>query len=137
VVASTGTRAQLAACLSSLAPQCRRASVQLIVARRASATELDALHATHADVSFIALPEGATVRELRAAGMTAALGDIVGITTDAHAPSDDWIATLLARSPASPTSGESNRPSGKQRARRSGPSPRVTPSGSHPRVTPP
>jgi hypothetical protein len=137
IVASTGTREQLAACLASLQPQCLGASVQLIVARRASTQELDQLHTDNPGVSFIALPEAATPRELRAAAMTEALGDIVGIATDATVPADDWIATLLARSPASPTSDESNRPSGKQRARRSGPSPRVTPSEPHRPVSPP
>jgi hypothetical protein len=137
IIASTGTREQLAACLSSVVPQCARASVQLIVARGMSASELAELSATHRDITLIAVDGAPTERALRAAAMADAAGDIVAIANDTAVLPADWIATLVARSPTSATSGESNRPSGKGRARRSGPSPRVTPSGPHPRVTPP
>lgn len=136
IIASTGTREQLAACLASLAPQCDRASVQLIVVRRGAAADVADFERHQPNVLFLHGAATASVAELRATGMAEARGDIVALTTDAVAPPSDWIETLLARSPASATSAEANRPSGKMRARRSGPSPRVTPSGSHPRVTP-
>jgi GT2 family glycosyltransferase len=136
IIASTGTREHLAACLASLAPQCEQASVQLIVIRRPDAIDVSDLEQGYPNVLFLRGPANASIADLRAAAMAEAHGDIVALTTDDVEPRSDWITTLLARSPVSPTSAEANRPSGKARARRSGPSPLVTPSGPHPRVTP-
>lgn len=96
VVASFREERLLDACLASLRDQCTRWSAELIVARAGRAGDVTALAARYPGARFVACAPGATVPELRAAGMQAAGGDIVALTEDHCVAAPDWLTELLS-----------------------------------------
>src|SRR4051812_1491302 len=86
VVASNHSRAQLDDCLASLVEQCERARAELIVARDDEDAELEALAAAYPSIKLARAVRGASIAELRGAGMREATGDIVMLTEDHSVP---------------------------------------------------
>lgn len=92
VVASCRSGVQLADTLASLAEQCRAMDAELIVARSGSAygAPLGAVVAHR----IVNCPAGATIPEIRGAGLHAASGDWVAMTEDNCVATPDWLRTL-------------------------------------------
>ena len=100
VVASVRDRASLEAMLSRLVPGCARREIEVVVARSCDADEYHALETAFPRVLFMPAPDNASVRQLRAIGLSAADGDIVTLVDDALAVTDTWIAELPPVMPA-------------------------------------
>jgi hypothetical protein len=96
VVASSGDRARLESCLEALREASAAWLAELIVTLRADAAEVNALAARHPQARFLTCPPGASVAELRAAGMRAAGGDIVALVEDGNVPAGDWLGGLVS-----------------------------------------
>jgi glycosyltransferase involved in cell wall biosynthesis len=94
VVASNRSRALLDDCLAALLPQCERARAELIVARDDDDEGLDAIAAAYPGVRLVTVKRGATIPELRGAGMRQATGDIVMLTEDHCVPGPRWVDEL-------------------------------------------
>jgi hypothetical protein len=94
VVVSSRSQSTLSGCLSSLSPQCLRFGAELIVARAADAADLDALRRAYPAMRIVKVPVGATIAQLRAAGMNMAMGDIIAVTEDNAIADSDWVETL-------------------------------------------
>jgi hypothetical protein len=95
VVASRQPAGQLRACLDALAPQCRRAGAELVVARDPAAGPAGDL----AGARLVEGPPGAAIPVLRGLGVAAAGGDPVALTEDHLVPADDWLERLLPAIP--------------------------------------
>ena len=94
VVASTGKRATLEHLLTWLLPVCTTRGIELVVARNCPADEYRALETAWPAVLFMPAPDGATSRQLRFVGISAADGDIVTIIDDTAAYDEAWVADL-------------------------------------------
>lgn len=94
VVASNRAPALLHACVASLAPQCRTARAELIVARAGALTPDDEVRLVDQGVRLLVSHDGATVPELRGLGMQAASGDLVAVTEDHCVAADGWLQAL-------------------------------------------
>ena len=86
VVASNRSRALLDDCLAALLDQCERARAELIVARDDDDEGLAAIAEAYPSVRVVPVKRGATIPELRGAGMRKATGDIVLLTEDHCVP---------------------------------------------------
>jgi hypothetical protein len=96
VIASVRDRASLDATLASLLPDCVERNVEVVVARSGTPTEYRDLERAYPSVLFMPGPDRATVRQLRAAGLSAAEGDIVCLIEDTGPVDAEWLADLLA-----------------------------------------
>jgi glycosyltransferase involved in cell wall biosynthesis len=94
VVASNRSRALLDDCLAALLGQCERARAELIVARDDDDEALAALAQAYPSVRVVPVKRGATIPELRGAGMRQATGDIVMLTEDHCVPGPRWVEEL-------------------------------------------
>jgi len=101
VVASTGKPATLERLLAWLLPACTMRGIEVVVARNCPVDEYRALETTWPAVLFMPAPDGATARQLRFVGISAADGDIVTIIDDAMAHDESWVADL----PSAPAPG--------------------------------
>jgi glycosyltransferase involved in cell wall biosynthesis len=99
VVASLGDRARLDACLAALLPVCTARGIEVVVARNCPPDEYHALEETYPMVLFMPAPDNATVRQLRAVGLSAADGDIVSLIDDGAVPGSAWLADLPGAAP--------------------------------------
>src|SRR5688572_28661489 len=75
VIASSGARSWLSACLSSLIPQCLRNRIELIVARPDSLSAMQQLSTAYPYARFISAPPRTAIPELRRSGLAAANAD--------------------------------------------------------------
>src|SRR6478672_6660840 len=80
VVASNRSRALLDDCLAALLGQCERARAEIIVARDDDEEGLASIAQAYPSVRVVPVKRGATIPELRGAGMRQATGDIVMLT---------------------------------------------------------
>jgi hypothetical protein len=96
VVASSRDRALLDATLASLLPGCLACGIEVVVARACTNTEYRSLEVAYPTVLFMPGPDDATVRQLRAAGISAADGDIVSLVEDTGPVDEAWLADLTA-----------------------------------------
>lgn len=94
VVASNRSRALLDDCLAALLGQCERARAELIVARDDDDEGLEALAEAYPSVRVVPVRRGASIPELRGAGMREATGDIVMLTEDHCVPGPRWVEEL-------------------------------------------
>lgn len=94
VVASNRSRELLDDCLAALLGQCERARAELIVARDDDDAGLEAIADAYPSVKVVPVHSGATIPELRGAGMLAATGDIVMLTEDHCVPGPNWVEEL-------------------------------------------
>jgi GT2 family glycosyltransferase len=94
VVASNRSRALLDDCLAALLGQCERARAELIVARDDDEAGLAALAQAYPSVRVVPVKRGASIPELRGAGMRQATGDIVMLTEDHCVPGPRWVEEL-------------------------------------------
>jgi GT2 family glycosyltransferase len=94
VVASNRSRSLLDDCLGALLEQCARAGAELIVARDDDEDGLEALRSAYPKVRVVAVRAGASIPELRAAGMREANGDIVMLTEDHCVAGPRWVEEL-------------------------------------------
>src|SRR5688572_24951423 len=120
VIAWSGARRWLAACLYSLIPQCLRSGTELIMSRSDPPSAMPQLSAAYPYMRFISAPPRTSLPDLRAAGLAAARGDVIAFLDDANdrmLPDEHWLDRLRSRrSPESGSEGERQ------------PSPPVTPS---------
>ena len=84
---------RLSIALDSLLPQVRRVGGQLIVADGSNGPRPTAV-AESDDVIWLSMPR-ATVFELRQAAYGRAAAEIICVTEDHCAPTDDWLSTIL------------------------------------------
>jgi GT2 family glycosyltransferase len=94
VVASNRSRALLDDCLAALLGQCERAQAELIVARDDDEAGLQAIERAYPGVRVVPVKRGASIPELRGAGMREATGDIVMLTEDHCVPGPRWVEEL-------------------------------------------
>jgi glycosyltransferase involved in cell wall biosynthesis len=94
VVASNRSRALLDDCLAALLDQCERARAELIVARDDDEDGLESIAQAYPTVRVIPVKRGASIPELRGAGMREATGDIVMLTEDHCVPGPQWVDEL-------------------------------------------
>jgi glycosyltransferase involved in cell wall biosynthesis len=94
VVASNRSRELLDACLAALLDQCVRARAELIVARDDDEDGLAAIAEAYPSVRVVPVARGASIPELRGAGMAEATGDIVLLTEDHCIPGSRWVEEL-------------------------------------------
>src|SRR4051794_8147728 len=94
VVASNRSRALLDDCLAALIGQCERARAELIVARDDDEAGLEAIAKAYPSIRLVPVKGGATIPELRGAGMREATGDIVMLTEDHCVPGPQWVEEL-------------------------------------------
>jgi hypothetical protein len=94
VLASTAPREVLERRLEPLVRGCEALDVELVVARATQPEELAALAARFPYVLFMPAPDGCTVRQLRAIGITAADGDVVTILEDDRDIPEGWVAAV-------------------------------------------
>ena len=97
VLASTQPREVLERRLSPLVRDCEALGVELVVARATQPEELAALAARFPYALFMPAPDGSTVRQLRAIGITAADGDVVTMLEDDCDVPEGWVAALRGR----------------------------------------
>jgi hypothetical protein len=94
VLASSRPAGLLTQAVSRLLPQCRRAQAELIVARagdsRAAPEAFEGCREVHCRA-------GASLPEIRGAGLAAATGDWVLLTEDGCLAHPDWVQRLTAR----------------------------------------
>lgn len=95
VVASSDPDERLASYLEALLPRCRVLGVEVVVACPGDTSDYPDLVAAFPGVRFIAAPAGSTIAALKAAGMAAAGGDVVGLTDDAESVGADWLHALV------------------------------------------
>lgn len=114
VVASRGSLDRLAAVVATLCTQrdATERQIELIVVRAALSDPIDDRDGRYADVRFVTLPGGATLSQLRSAGVAAAEGDVIVLADDEQIPPADWLARVghgTRRAPA--PGGRHRRPS--------------------------
>lgn len=97
VLASTAERARLEACLDVLVPACVAHGVEVVVARSCPVTEYHELAGRYPGALFMPAPDNASPAVLRAAGLSAADGDIVGFADDGRVVDAEWVKTLATR----------------------------------------
>ncbi len=95
VVASLTGRPYIDACLESLAHQRGNVMAEVVVADCVGAPVTNFVKRHYPDTQLIEFSERKTVAELRAAGLSAARGDIVAITEDHCIAAEDWFEWLL------------------------------------------
>ena len=95
VLASAGPRERLEQALPVLVAGCAARQVELVVARSCSADEYHALEHAFPTVLFMPVPDGSSLRQMRAIGLSAADGDIVTLMDDLQAMDDAALETLL------------------------------------------
>ena len=93
-MASNRSRALLDDCLAALLDQCERARAELIVARDDDEEGLEAIAQAYPTVHLVPVKRGASIPELRGAGMREATGDIVMLTEDHCVPGPRWVEEL-------------------------------------------
>jgi len=98
VLASAQPRAALEGRLRTLEPECRAAGVELVVARNTSAEEMRELSAAFPYALFMPAPDGSTIRQLRAVGITAADGDVIALLEDDRDVPPGWVAEVCGKS---------------------------------------
>ncbi len=94
VIASTEAREQLEEQLLAVLPECGRVQAEVVVARAADASELDALRARYPEVRFVACADRSSRAERRSAGMREADGDIVMMLEDRTPLQPERVAQL-------------------------------------------
>ena len=94
VVASNRSRALLDDCLAAMLGQYERARAELIVARDDDAEGLRAIAKAYPSIRLVPAKRGASIPELRGAGMREATGDIVMLTEDHCVPGPRWVEEL-------------------------------------------
>lgn len=97
VLASTRPRGELEACLRTLVEDCRAIGVELVVVRSTTPAELASLATAHPYALFMPAPDGSTVRQLRAIGITAADGDVVALLEDGRGVAPGWVAAACSK----------------------------------------
>jgi hypothetical protein len=80
--------------LAALLDQCARARAELIVARDDDEEGLESVAQAYPTVHLVPVKRGATIPELRGAGMREATGDIVMLTEDHCVPGPQWVEEL-------------------------------------------
>jgi hypothetical protein len=98
ILASRQPRAVLEARLADLQAQCRALGVELVVARSTTAAEFAELVAAYPYALFMPAPDGSSMRQLRAIGLTAADGDVVTLLEDDREVPARWVAEVCATS---------------------------------------
>ncbi len=93
VLASCRSPELAAAAVGRLLPQCREAGAELIVARRPLLGEGNR-DAAFQGCEVVQCPPGASIPEIRGAGLAAATGDWVLLTEDNCVASPDWLKRL-------------------------------------------
>ena len=109
VIASSGARSWLAACLPPLIVQCVRTGTELIVARADTPRAMSPLSTAYPSARFVWAPPRSTVAALRRAGLAAASGDVVALVDDADdrvVPDERWLEGLRWRRSFGPGSWE-------------------------------
>lgn len=96
VVASARDRGALDRFLGELLPVCQARSIEVVVARNCDVTEYRELERAYPKVLFMPGPVNATLRQLRASGLSAADGDIVSLIDDSKAIDPAWLAELAS-----------------------------------------
>ena len=94
VIASTRERGVLERLLGLVLPACEERKMEVVVARACPVDEYRALSAAWPAVLFMPAQDNATVRQLRAVGLSAADGDIVTLADDGMDIDAAWIAAL-------------------------------------------
>ena len=82
VVASTGARPRLSACIAALLPRCLRAGAELIVVRGETRPALHELSLAHPNVRVVPAPPGSDTFALRDVGVSETRADIVTLVND-------------------------------------------------------
>ena len=95
VIASFQASSLLAEVLDRLRPQCREVNAEVIVSRASPAGASDS-PPVRDGCRMIACPPGATLPEIRGAGLALATGDWIALTEDNCLARPDWLARLLA-----------------------------------------
>jgi len=104
VVASTGPRSDLEACIETLLPVCRTSGIELVVARSTTPGEFRELEQRYRAALFMPAPDASSARVLRSFGIAAAEGDIVVFTDDSRLPDAEWLRHIAAlTAPAAPS----------------------------------
>ena len=93
VLASCRSAELVAQAVASLLPQCREAGAPLIVARSTALADADAVLE---GCRVVWCSPGATIPEIRGAGLAAATGDWVLLTEDNCVARSDWVKRLCA-----------------------------------------
>ncbi len=83
-------------CLAVLQPQVEHIGAEIVVPYDDTLVDIDELHRTFADVSFVRLTGIRTPAELRAAGADRSRGAVVAFLEGHCFPSADWCARILA-----------------------------------------
>ena len=96
VIASFRARALLEACVASVQHQCVEAGAELILARDENCGDLESIALAFPACRVVAAPPGATVPELRGAGMASARAQCVAILEDHCVVSDGWLVRLTS-----------------------------------------
>jgi hypothetical protein len=96
ILASTQPRPVLERRLGGLLEQCRAAGVELVVARNTTPAEMSDLVAAYPYALFMPAPDGSSVRQLRAIGLTAADGDVVTLLEDDRDVPAGWVAAVCS-----------------------------------------
>ncbi|MDX2208165.1 MAG: glycosyltransferase [Gemmatimonadales bacterium] len=95
VLASCRATELVAEAIARLLPQCREAGSELIVARSAPVGSPDP-DALFTGCTLVPCTAGATIPEIRGAGLGAATGDYVLLTEDNCVPRTDWVQQLMS-----------------------------------------
>ena len=109
VIASSGARSWLAACLPRLIEPSVRAGTEVIVARADIPGAMSPLSRAYPSARFVWAPPRATTSELRRAGLAAANGDVVALVDDADdrvVPDEQWLEELKWRRSSGTETGE-------------------------------
>lgn len=81
-------------CLGELMPACQAHAIEVVVARSCDMNEYRELERAWPKVLFMPGPVNATLRQLRAAGLSAADGDIVSLIDDRRVVTEAWLTEL-------------------------------------------
>ncbi len=94
VIASAGERQRLERCLDALRTQCNRVGAEVVVARAGPRDEMRELARRFGWSQFVMVSPGASEADLRAAGLRAARGDVVALTSDDRESWAGYVAHL-------------------------------------------
>lgn len=94
VVASAADLGTLRACLRVLVPACTARAVEVVVARACDTEEFRGLQREWPQALWMPAPDGSKIGALKAAGLSAAEGDIVALIHDEQLLGDAWVAEL-------------------------------------------
>jgi hypothetical protein len=95
VLASCRSAELVRQALDALTPQCRASGAELIVARSVPLGQADPERLFDGCV-VVPLPSGATIPEIRGAGLSIAKGEAVLLTEDNCTPRKDWVGRLAS-----------------------------------------